>query len=80
MSKKQEVTELIEAKLTQSSYSPYRVGKIESVLRGKVIPPQKIYGYVRQGYINSTKNELGKMVIDREEVLRYLTKTMLNNN
>ncbi len=76
---KSELRELIESKLTQSSYSPYRVGKIESSLRGKVIPPQKIYGYVRQGYISSTKNELGKMSIDREEVLRYLTRTMLNN-
>ncbi len=79
MSKNQELTDLIESKLTESNYSPYRVGKIESVLRGKVIPPQKIYGYVRQGYIKSGLNELGKMSIERSEVLRYLTKTMLNN-
>ena len=80
MSEKTNLREKIEAMLTESNYSPYRVGKIESVLRGKEIPPQKIYGYVRQGYISSTKNDLGKMQIERKEVLRYLMKTMTRNN
>ena len=54
--------------------SPYRLGKLESEVRGRVIPPQKIYGYVRQGYIVATKNELGKLSISSGEAQAHLIK------
>ena len=73
------LTEKIANLIKADNVSPYRLGKIESVLRGKTIPPQKIYGYVRQGYISSSLNALGKMQITKEEAIRYLLKTMANN-
>ncbi len=80
MTNKTDLRGKIESLINSDELSPYRLGKVESVVRGKVIPPQKIYGYVRQGYIKSTKNQLGKMVISKEEAIRYLMKTMANNS
>ena len=52
--------------------SPYGLAKIESAMRGKTIPPQKLYGYVRQGYIVASANSTGKIQIERAEAARYL--------
>ncbi len=52
--------------------SPYGLAKIETAMRGKKIPPQKLYGYVRQGYIKATTNSTGKIQIERAEAARYL--------
>ena len=80
MSTKSDTVERVNALTTAANVSPYRLGKIGSVLRGKEIPPQKLYGYVRQGYIKATLNELGKMQIAQEEARRYLLKTLSNNS
>lgn len=77
---KQEITEKVNEAIQSEFISPYRLGKIESVLRGKIVPPQKIYGYIRQGYIASELNELGKMTIARKEAVRYLVKTLEKNS
>ena len=79
MSNDSNVKDRIASLIKADNVSPYRLGKIESALRGKTIPPQKIYGYVRQGYISSSLNALGKMQISKEEATRYLLKTMANN-
>ena len=76
---KGKITEAVNNATPKKSYSPYKVAKIESQLRGKNIPPQKLYGYVRQGYITATLNELNKMEITQEEARRYLVKTLSNN-
>ncbi len=60
--------------LKDEFYSPYGVAKLESTLRGKNIPPQKLYGYVRNGYIQATKNSTGKLQISRTDVEDYLKK------
>ncbi len=73
---KEELIELINSSVNSDKVSPYKLGKIESVVRGRLIPPQKIYGYVRAGYISCGKNELGKMEIEKKEAIRYLRKTM----
>ena len=52
--------------------SPYRLAKFESVLRGKTIPPQKLYGYLRQGYLKGSENSTGKIQISQDEAIRYL--------
>ena len=65
---KQNLTE----KLKEEFYSPYKVSQIESELRNVKIPPQKLYGYVRQGYIKHTINSTGKIQISKDEVVRYL--------
>ncbi len=64
--------EKLETVVTTPHVSPYRLAKIESQLRGKTIPPQKLYGYVAAGRIASSTNDLGKIQIVREEALRYL--------
>jgi len=56
--------------------SPYRLGKIEGNVRGRNVPTQKIYGYLKNGYIRASKNELGKYQIERSEAERHLTKTI----
>ncbi len=79
MSNKTEKEEVLSSihRLVDSDYvSPYKLGKIESVVRGRFIPPQKIYGYVRQGMIKSSLNNLGKMQIEKKEAIRHLVKTM----
>lgn len=60
--------------LKDEFYSPYRIAKIESQLRSKNIPPQKLYGYCRQGYIKFSKNSTGKIQISKSEATKYLTK------
>ena len=52
--------------------SPYRLAKFESVVRGKTVPPQKLYGYIRAGYLQGTENSTGKIQVAREEAVRYL--------
>ena len=69
---------LIEGLVTEEFYSPYKLSKLESTLRGKVIPPQKLYGYVRNGYIKSTKSTTDKIQISKEESIKYLTKQVKN--
>lgn len=64
----------LEEILSEEFYSPYKVAKIESNLREKQIPPQKLYGYVRMGYIVSSTNSTGKLQISREDVFKYLEK------
>lgn len=54
--------------------SPYKLAKLESDVRGVSIPPQKLYGYVRQGYVKATVNSTGKLAITRESALEYLSK------
>lgn len=60
--------------LKDEFYSPYALAKIESKLRDKDIPPQKLYGYVRQGYVTATKNSTGKLQISRKDASTYLEK------
>lgn len=55
-------------------YSPYALAKLESELRGKFVPPQKLYGYVRQGYVKVSHNSTGKMQVSREEARKHLSK------
>ncbi len=52
--------------------SPYRLAQIESQMRDRQIPPQKLYGYIRQGYIAAGANSTGKIQIARSEAARYL--------
>ncbi len=58
--------------------SPYGLAKLESEMRGHSIPPQKLYGYVRQGYLKASINSTGKMQIDRKNQLSYLIKQQKN--
>lgn len=62
----------IESLTLPAFMSPYRLAKVESSVRGKVIPPQKLYGYVRQGYIKTSLNSTGKVQVAKEEAIRYL--------
>ena len=64
----------LESLLTEDFFSPYRIAKFESELRGVTIPPQKLYGYVRNGYIKVTKNSTGKLQISKTEAEAYLQK------
>jgi len=63
-----------EVLVTEDFISPYRLSKLESELRDVSIPPQKLYGYVRQGYIKATKNSTGKLQISRDAANEYLEK------
>ena len=60
--------------LKEEFYSPYAVAKLESELRGRVVPPQKLYGYVRNGYIQATLNSTGKLQISKADAEAYLQK------
>lgn len=64
----------LEELLTDEFVSPYRLAAIESIVRGKTIPPQKLYGYVRQGYIRKSVNSTGKLQISRNDCKEYLKK------
>ena len=78
---KQELNEKLITLINGEFISPYRLAKIEAILRNKPeLPPQKIYGYIRQGYIKATLNDLGKMQVSKEESIRYLTKTLKRNS
>ena len=54
--------------------SPYRLSKLESQLRGKTVPPQKLYGYIRNGYLKASRNSTGKLQVARQDAEAYLTK------
>lgn len=64
----------IDELVTEEWFSPYKVAKLESILRGKQIPPQKLYGYCRNGYIPFTTNSTGKMQISNSDTKLYLSK------
>ena len=69
--------ETISERLTKEYYSPYKLAKVESALRNKKIPPQKLYGYVSAGRISSSTNELDKIQISRDEAIRYLVTQVI---
>lgn len=50
--------------------SPYRLAMIVGVR------PQMVYNYIREGYIKSTLNELGKKQVDLNEasVVKFIAK------
>ena len=56
------------------SISPYKLSKLEGKMRDCEVKPQKIYNYIRQGYIKSTKNSLGHYEVSREESRKHLSK------
>lgn len=68
MSESNKVEELV----TEEFVSPYKLSKLESTLRNKRIPPQKLYGYIRNGYLKGSVNSTGKIQISRKEQIRYL--------
>jgi predicted site-specific integrase-resolvase len=41
-------------------------------MRNKHVVAQKMYNYIRDGRITANKNELGKMYVKYDEVVRYL--------
>ncbi len=69
-----ETTPTIDDMVVEDFYSPYRVSKFESQLRGVSVPPQKLYGYVRNGYIKVTTNSTGKLQISQADVKAYLQR------
>ena len=69
-----ESTPTIDEMVVSDFYSPYRVSKFESALRGVTVPPQKLYGYVRNGYIKVTTNSTGKLQISNADVKVYLSR------
>jgi hypothetical protein len=54
--------------------SPYAFAKVLSAAKGKVIPPQMVYNYVKKGYIAAQTNDLGKKFITPAEQERFLEK------
>lgn len=42
--------------------SPYKLAKDLGIKN-----PQLVYNYIRQGYLNATKNDLGHWVLDTED-------------
>jgi len=73
-----EIATQIEKLLKSEFYSPYKLAKIESILRGKTIPPQKLYGYCKAGYLAFSLNNLEKMQISKENARIYLQKQIKN--
>lgn len=64
----------IQDALTQDFMSPYALAGIESKLRKVRVPPQKLYGYIRNGYLVATRNSTGKLQVSRDAAVTYLTR------
>ena len=73
-----EIEERLTAVLNREQYSPYQLARVESELRGKMIPPQKLYNYVAKGYIEATKNAKGISIL-QEDAIKYLTATLIKD-
>jgi predicted site-specific integrase-resolvase len=54
--------------------SPYQLAKVCSDLTGRLVRPQMLYSYVKQGLIPSQKNEVGKIVVSAEDAKVWLGK------
>ena len=48
--------------------SPYQLGKLVNVR------PQMVYNYIRNGYIQATTGDTGKLRISQKEAARWVTK------
>ena len=70
--------QLIAAAVTEDFMSPYALAGIESSLRKVKVPPQKLYGYIRQGYLVATRNSTGKLQVSRDAAVQYLTRQVKN--
>ena len=58
--------------------SPYGLAKFESEVRGKTVPPQKLYGYIRAGYLKAGLSSTGKLQVAKADAIAYLTKQASN--
>ena len=70
--------QLIDAAVTEDFMSPYRLAQIESDLRDLTVRPQKLYGYIRAGYLVATRNSTGKLQVSRDSAVTYLRKQVKN--
>ena len=73
-----DIKERVTARLNQKEYSPYKLSRIESEMREKIVPPQKLYNYVAKGYIEATKNAKGISIL-QEDAIKYLTATLIKD-
>jgi hypothetical protein len=52
--------------------SPYKAASIVSAVCEKHVREQMIYNYVKKGYINSSRNELGKLQIAIADLRKFV--------
>jgi hypothetical protein len=52
--------------------SPYKGSHIISIVCDKKVREQMIYNYVKKGYINSSRNELGKLQISISDLRKFV--------
>lgn len=62
--------------LLSEKNSPYKIAKVETVARGKQIPPQKIYTYVRKNYIASSINKLNHIEVNFDDAVEYIERML----
>lgn len=70
--------------VTETDYSPYGVhvvlnNVIASLGHDKVVPPQFLYNYVRNGLIDNIKGSAKGRRIDNETTLKWVTKYVTKN-
>ena len=74
------VEDLVEEGLgTKTVFSPYRLTVICETIMGRMVRPQMVYSYVRQGMIKGSKNSDGKWEITREVGKEWLVKYITKN-
>jgi len=75
----EDLEQTVKNSLNQKGYSPYQLARLESELRGKAVPAQKLYNYVHKGYIKAVKTEAG-WVINQEDAYQHLMKIMVKDS
>jgi hypothetical protein len=54
--------------------SPYKLASIVSSVVGKHVREQMIYNYCKKGYIKSSRNDLQKLQISKNDALKFVEK------
>ena len=65
--------------LKRESFSPYEMSKIVNESLSIDLPPQMFYNYVKKNMIVSTRDDRNKIIVSKDEVLRFVEKYSLRN-
>ena len=68
-----EIREIVESEILVP-VSPYQLAKLISKMGLKTIPPQMMYNYVSKKLLRTSRNELGHLVVSRQDACEFAVK------
>lgn len=70
----EELENMIEEVVSEEFYTPYKIASLLSSFVSSKVNPQMMYNYCKKNYIVYSLNEVNKMIVEKKEVKRFMTK------